>query len=120
ASAYLKRATTSGGQAALAHHAKTVARLRDDISDTPQSELLPDILVDESGSGRRFIIQRSASGIDARTFLENRWGRREPLARAAAAMVAIHASNRRETAIADDWLGQWIDGPLADIASLPS
>lgn len=119
ASAYLKRATTCGGQAALAHHVETVARLHDDIRDTPQSELLPDILADRYDAGRRFIIQRSASGIDARTFLRNRRDRRESLASAAAAMAAIHASNRRETVIADDWLAQWIDGPLADIASLP-
>lgn len=119
ACAYLKRATTCGGQAALAHHVETVARLRGNIKDTPQSELLPEILADRHDPDRRFIIQRPASGIDGRKFLKNRRDRREPLTCAAAAMAVIHASNCRETVIADDWLGQWIEGPLADIASLP-
>ncbi|URK89117.1 hypothetical protein LP421_32025 (plasmid) [Rhizobium sp. RCAM05350] len=78
---YLKRATTPQGRAALARHVETIARLREDIANTPQSGLLPDILFDGRGTGSNFIIQRSVSGIDGREFLKDRPDRPDLLAR---------------------------------------
>lgn len=116
---FLKRASTTGGRAALDHHVAAVAKLREDVDGLPESRLLPEILADEIHSSERFILQRSASGVQARLFLDGRQDRRELLSQSALAMTAIHASKARKILITRAWLEQWVDEPIASIASLP-
>lgn len=115
---YLKRASTTGGRAALDHHVETVMRLRRDIDGLPEARLLPQILADEDASDR-FIIQQCAPGVGARSFLPGRPDRCKLLSQSASAMTAIHASSARKVLITKVWLEQWVDEPLSSIATLP-
>jgi O-antigen/teichoic acid export membrane protein len=117
-SVYLKRTATEAGRTALDRHVKAVARLRHDLRDLPEVHLLPEILADGEQEGHRFIVQRSMPGTNGRSIFLGHSDEFGLLPQACAAIAAIHASNARDVMISKEWLRQWIDEPLARVASL--
>ncbi len=110
--AFMKYASSPEGMDALRRHHAAMIRLTGVAGLQELRSVFPDVLSFQMDKDSAFLIQRAVEGEDGRIFLKQNAIDRSGLKSAAEVIAAIHQATSTPTVIDEQWISDWIEGPV--------